>query len=81
MSAPSQIDPSSIQDRVSGPGLPRRLAEVPVLQPGKVLDQSEQIRAGWCHRAAQVILAQAVQPGQQRGPALAELAMQDFLHR
>ena len=63
------------------PRAAKRLTEVPVLQPGKVLDQPEQVRAGRCHRAAQVILTQALQPGQQRGPALAELAVQDFLQR
>jgi hypothetical protein len=34
-----------------------RLAEIAVLQPGQVLDQPEQIRAGRCQRAAQVIFA------------------------
>src|SRR3984893_8770756 len=63
------------------PRAAKRLTEVAVLQPGEVLDQPEQVRAGRCHRAAQVILAQAVQPGKQRGPALAELVVQDFLQR
>src|SRR5262249_27522588 len=53
-----------------------RFTEVSILEPGQVLHQAEQVRAGRCHRSATIVFTQVVELGQQRGPGGLELAVQ-----
>ena len=74
---------SAVPDRlVLDPGQPDRsrtahgLAQVADLDPGEVLDESQQIRGGRRHGPADVVLGQAVQGPQHAVPRCLEVAVQ-----